>query len=504
MNQEFVFRRPLVLSTFDQPEAFQHVVYNCEDCACPATTKQNIVEGTSPFNNISFADTDRWICGQEVLEFELDTNHSVLFNPVGQGGAVVVNQSARELFHQFRRPSTFQETLVPYDKSSREFKHVLKRLVCLEMICPAENIQHPRFQSSQMLTAWLHITNACNLRCSYCYLRKNQEDMDEATGRSTIEAIIRSATKHNFTAVKFKYAGGEPSLNAQLVLTLHDYAQKLATQARLQLYGVMLSNGVALSSDLIEALKDRGIRVMISLDGIGDYHDAQRPSMNGESSFRLVERTISQLMNTNHPPHISITVTNRNLKGLSEVLRFVLERNLTFNLNFFRENSCTVSSHDLKYEEQAMIRALHKAFRVIEEYLPPWSLLGAVLDRGQLIQPRQRSCGVGQNYIVIDQRGRVAKCHMEIKKTLGDVFTADPLQLLRQDKIGVQNPSVEEKKECLYCSWRYWCSGGCPVVAYNATGQYDSKSPNCKIYKVLYPEALRLEGLRLFKYRSFS
>ena len=44
VNQEFVFRHPLVLSTFDQPEAFQHVVYNCEDCACPASTKQNIVD----------------------------------------------------------------------------------------------------------------------------------------------------------------------------------------------------------------------------------------------------------------------------------------------------------------------------------------------------------------------------------------------------------------------------------------------------------------------------
>jgi uncharacterized protein len=90
------------------------------------------------------------------------------------------------------------------------------------------------------------------------------------------------------------------------------------------------------------------------------------------------------------------------------------------------------------------------------------------------------------------------------KKSLGDIFAADPLQLIRQGKIGVQNPSVEEKKECLYCPWRYWCSGGCPLVAYNSTGQYDSKSPNCKIYKTLYPEALRLEGLRLLKYRFFS
>ena len=33
--------------------------------------------------------------------------------------------------------------------------------------------------------------------------------------------------------------------------------------------------------------------------------------------------------------------------------------------------------------------------------------------------------------MVIDQRGRVAKCHMEIERTLGDVFADDPLQLVR-------------------------------------------------------------------------
>ena len=44
---------------------------------------------------------------------------------------------------------------------------------------------------------------------------------------------------------------------------------------------------------------------------------------------------------------------------------------------------------------------------------------GSILDRGQLLEPRERPCGVGQDYVVIDQRGRIAKCHMEIERTLG-------------------------------------------------------------------------------------
>jgi uncharacterized protein len=154
----------------------------------------------------------------------------------------------------------------------------------------------------------------------------------------------------------------------------------------------------------------------------------------------------------------------------------------------------------LRYEEEQIITSMRAAFSVIEESLPRWSVLGSVLDRGQLLQPRQRSCGVGQDYLVIDQRGRVAKCHMEIERTLGDVFSSDPLTLVRQDRTSALNLPVEDKQGCRDCTWRYWCSGGCSVATFRATGRYDVKSPNCNIYKAIYPEALRLEGLRLLRY----
>ena len=40
------------------------------------------------------------------------------------------------------------------------------------------------------------------------------------------------------------------------------------------------------------------------------------------------------------------------------------------------------------------------------------------------------------------------------------------------------------------------------MATFRATGRYDVKSPNCGIYKAIYPEALRLEGLRILKYAS--
>lgn len=76
---------------------------------------------------------------------------------------------------------------------------------------------------------------------------------------------------------------------------------------------------------------------------------------------------------------------------------------------------------------------------------------------------------------------------MEIERPITSIYAADPLGDLRQDRFGIQNLSVEEKEGCRDCEWKYWCAGGCPVLTYRATGRYDIKSPNCRIYKALSP-----------------
>ena len=89
---------------------------------------------------------------------------------------------------------------------------------------------------------------------------------------------------------------------------------------------------------------------------------------------------------------------------------------------------------------------------------------------------------------------------MQMDQPVADIQTADPLSAVRADPCGIRNVMVDEKEGCQECQWKYWCGGGCPLEAYRMTGRYDVQSPHCHIYKALYPEVLRLEGLRLLKY----
>jgi hypothetical protein len=73
-------------------------------------------------------DTNRWICGPEVLEIPVDSEHKVLFNPVGHGGAVVVNEPAYRIFHRFQRPITPGDALKGWPGRSGDVAEIFSRL----------------------------------------------------------------------------------------------------------------------------------------------------------------------------------------------------------------------------------------------------------------------------------------------------------------------------------------------------------------------------------------
>jgi len=261
----------------------------------------------------------------------------------------------------------------------------------------------------------------------------------------------------------------------------------------------VLSNGVGLTSRRLTLIRELGLRLMVSLDGPAAYHDAQRPSLHGQPTHAAASASALRARELGLALNLSITVTGQSAVGLAEIVAWALANELRFSLNFYRENDCSAAHADLLLDEQRIIAGMRSAYAVIEQNLPAYSLLGCLVDRANLGHGHERTCAVGENYLVIDHHGRVAKCQMELARPVTSIAAADPLQLIRLDQLGVQNISVDQKEGCRSCEWRYWCTGGCAIATYRATGRYDLRSPNCTIYKALYPAVVRLEGLRLLQ-----
>lgn len=431
-------------------------------------------------------------------------NTWLVCNPVGSGEIAVLDAEAFSLFQRFSSPTTPEYVLeTSQGLSAGRLEHVVTQLYSTGLLCDASRTINVHEESPpQTLQAWLHVTNACNLNCHYCYVSKSSEHMTDDTSRRAVDAIFRSAIKRRFKRVRVKYAGGEASLHLPRILALHSYANQLAEQHGIEFSAYVITNGVALPQRTIDALKANEITVTISLDGVGEVHDQQRVFANGLGSFKYVDRTISRLLASGIVPHINVTVTQRNLDGLPSLMAYILERDMPFTLSYYRENACSLHLDDLQFTDEQMIDGMRAAFHIIEKILPRRRLLGSLIDKADLRNPHNYTCSAGRNYLVIDQHGGIAKCHTEIRHTLTSVDADDPLRIIQQDRSGFQNLAADEKEGCKTCMWRYWCTGGCPLVTYQATGRNDIRSPNCHIYQALFPDALRLEGLRLLKYES--
>lgn len=427
---------------------------------------------------------------------EISDDRYIIFNPKNNTDIAVINSTALHILDTFRPPRIIDG----YDDAKFVGKMIKSGLLAFESNQPQRLCDAP----PQVLSAWLHLTDRCNLRCSYCYLPHVREDMSPETGRAAIDAVFRSAVANNFGQVKLKYAGGESLLRYSLILELHSYSAQLAEIHGMSLEEVVLSNGTLLTDEMAKTLKSLNIRLMISMDGMGHYHDSQRPYAGGRGSFKDVSGAVDMALPHGLTPNISVTVSSRTAEGLPAIMEWILERGLPFSLNFYRENELSASHTDMQIDEQKIIDGMKAAFRIIENNLPKKGFLGGIVDRANLSASHTHTCGVGQNYLVFDQNGQVAKCQMHIRKPVTTMQVEDPLSIIRADQIGLQNISVDEKEGCKSCEWKYWCTGGCSLATYRATGRYDVKSPNCNIYKALYPAALRLEGLRLLKYAAES
>jgi uncharacterized protein len=423
-------------------------------------------------------------------QFALDGSHHAVVVP-SVSRVAVLNDDALALLQRFVQP------LAPVDLDADE-RAAAQQLVQAGLLTSA-TMPPPATATATELVAWLHVTNACNLRCTYCYIDKTDEAMSEDTAFAAIDAILRAAQREGYHAVRLKYAGGEASLNLPLVEQAHAYACQQAAAAGIAVSGVVLSNGVALTRHKLRCIARLGLRLMISLDGPAAFHDAQRPRLGGQGSFHAATASIERAHAMGLPLTVSITITGASVHGLPPLLEWLLERQIHFTLNFYRPCDASTSRAELQFDEQQLIEGMRAAYAIIERHLPHYSLLGCLLDRTNLSLPHTRTCSVGENYVVIDHHGNVARCHMDLAHPSTTIQHDDMLGALRSDPHGIQNLPVDEKEGCRDCAWKYWCAGGCPLATFRATGRFDVQSPNCGMYRALYPAIIRLEALRLLR-----
>ena len=157
-------------------------------------------------------------------------------------------------------------------------------------------------------TAVLLMTNACQLRCVYCYAASGEAPAEHLTpeqGRAAIDFVCASALAQARPHFEVSFhGGGEPTLAWSVLTTCVAHARGKPLLARIGL----TSNGVWSPSQtgyLLEQMDE----LTLSFDGAPTTQDAKRPLATGRGSAATLLRTIAALDRCSFAYAIRMTAT---------------------------------------------------------------------------------------------------------------------------------------------------------------------------------------------------
>ncbi len=425
----------------------------------------------------------------------VDIDHCAILTSQSKSSLFVLNTPAQEILDFFSQPRDPTE----WPRSSSIDYHEAQTAIAqfYEVGLLQDASAQPKIttfnHTASPLEAWLYLTRACNLVCAHCFVSKDVRRMNLETGLHAVDRLFELAEAHGHPEVKIKYAGGEPTMNWDLIPALHERAKSRARETGLKLTEVLVTNATLLNRERLQFIKDEGLRLSISLDGFGAGHDRQRPVRNGNPTFERVFQSVLLALEMGLKPYLIITITRLNVDEVPALTAFALEHRLMLNLNFYRPHH---PKDTLAADNASLTRALQEALKVIEANLPDYNFLEGLIDRSNFGAAHQHVCGAGRNYLSIDTDGSVLPCHMLTGYNLPGI----PLQMLESPRFDdFPNPPSDHRNGCNTCEWRYWCAGGCPIHAKNIMGTSNVSSPYCSVYKAIYPELVRLQALQLLQ-----
>jgi uncharacterized protein len=316
----------------------------------------------------------------------------------------------------------------------------------------------------------LAVAQKCNLGCIYCYAAQGDfggtpKDMPLQTALRSVELLIEGADPG--TRANLAFLGGEPLANRTVLRAATEHAVELAQGRGIGVTFSITTNGTLLTEDDAAFFERHGFAVTISLDGLRDTHDRQRPFRNGAGSFDRIIARVRPLLAAQRKMQVSVraTVTPGNVR-LRDSLDYFL--GLNFHSVGFSpvlqasSRNQEVSARDLDNFLEAMVECGTEFERrvVRGERYAFMNIVNALheIHRGT---HRPYPCGAGAGYLGVSADGDLAACHRFVGDENGRMgnLAAGIDRAARQRWLAERH--VHNQSPCRDCWARYLCAGGC-------------------------------------------
>ena len=323
-------------------------------------------------------------------------------------------------------------------------------------------------------SAYLHVTQRCNLDCLGCYSFDRHRNKLEDPSFEQLSKAIRELSLGGVTSLVI--SGGEPFLRDDLPELL-SYAK---SECKIQTINVA-TNGTILSRDTLKKIAPSVDMVSVSFDGFSRSSPAP---IRKEQRFDQLVDTVNALNDYGIAAKIVPTIHSKNINELTEYISLSQSLHATVSYSLFTgsfyddEIAGLIPNDDDLCTLGATVFAQNSCKLSTVEDAP----LGISLSL-------TRTCGAGTKTVSVAADGSVYPCHMlhveDFK--MGNLFCDSIVDVLGSlPALAFRKSFSSANEDCANCSYRWFCGGGCKARSYMAFGSFCKNDPYCPMFKSFY------------------
>jgi uncharacterized protein len=349
----------------------------------------------------------------------------------------------------------------------------------------------------------LHLTQACNMRCSYCYAPPhNGEGMSEEVARKALALGSRTSNGSSFGVVFF---GGEPLLMKDRIKAIVAHAREMERYQAGRFHFKITTNGVLLDKAFLEFAVRHHVMIGMSFDGIREAHDRHRRFPDGSGTFDLLDKKLRMLLEAKPYASVLMVVNPDTAKHLSESVAYLVDLSCRYLIVSLNYDAGWQPRHfrDLRREYKKLGKLYVKWTQAGRKfYLSPFEVkLSSHINRHCFQKER---CELAQRQISVDPQGYLYPCVQfpqagpDSRWCIGHVDTG----IEEAARIRIRETSQREKPECEGCAIRERCNNTCGCLNWQTTGDINRISPVlCEHERMLVPIVDRV-GKVLYRRRD--
>ena len=262
------------------------------------------------------------------------------------------------------------------------------------------------------LNLTLNITQACNLKCRYCYVQRGNKSMPWKVAKQAVDFFV-DKDKYSNTIVSFTTA--EPLLEWELIRKVIKYSEGKGVQ-RFDL----ATNGMLITKKVLDYCMKHNVILQLSFDGRQRIHDNIRFHKRKATS-RVLNGKL-KLIKKYYFLHLElrITVTPDNVEYLYDSVEYLVSNK--FNKDMRINIVPVVSEHWSNYELSIFEKNIFKIAALFIEYHKAGEILNIcssecfpkqnhLLNIAKYKDSPEMFCNVGYGIISVDCEGRIWPCY---------------------------------------------------------------------------------------------